>query len=665
MKRLLLAIWMLCLPAFFMRAGGQTPVEAARRAAESFLASHARKGTADLRAETAPYTQLALLASDRAPSGTCYLFAPENGEGFVLVAESPDGMRPVGYSETGLLTQQDMPEALVSLMHGYATRNTYSLHGSATGMREAVSPVSPLLKSRRSQYEPYNGMCPYYTYENGTVSPGRCLVGCVATAIEGVFNYYRYPDCLLDTIAGWTTPNYTLEDIAAGTPIHWEHILDDYGKGYTEEQARAVQELSLYCAMAVHMNFGVSASGANVAKAAPELTRIFGYGTSEFRDRSRYTPVAWNAMLRHELASGRPVVYVGYNYTGGGHCFVIDGQDSDGLYHLNWGYGGNADGYFLLDVLNPYERADDYTTEGLHQGLYCSQGALFLHPEKGADILSPDTLPLRRGEITVDRVEFPHQPETSVYIPATVTVTNHGTDTVTYTFELFTYLPSDTAVYKQGIGAGVGCATLLPRSTVSATSYCRFSRGGDQILGVVDEDTICYTAPLNVTKGTSPLLTLSAPRVTELKPQSVTFETDIRNGAASGCSGNWVTYTLYYEDEETGTSHWSFAEIPAGESKTDSVSFLHLRPGHRYTLKIRYPWTIVGECIIRTPDATGITETPAHDGHVWRIYTMQGVFAGTVTDTELAERGLQGPPAVYILKNDAGDTRKVRAGGYY
>ena len=36
-----------------------------------------------------------------------------------------------------------------------------------------------------------------------------------------------------------------------------------------------------------------------------------------------------------------------------GHSFIVDGYDGKGLYHVNWGWGGLSDGFFLLSLLNP------------------------------------------------------------------------------------------------------------------------------------------------------------------------------------------------------------------------------------------------------------------------------------------------------------------------
>jgi hypothetical protein len=50
------------------------------------------------------------------------------------------------------------------------------------------------------------------------------------------------------------------------------------------------------------------------------------------------------------------LIYGGQS-TGGGHAFVVDGyevRDGSGYFHVNWGWGGGGNGYFKINVLNPY-----------------------------------------------------------------------------------------------------------------------------------------------------------------------------------------------------------------------------------------------------------------------------------------------------------------------
>ena len=59
-------------------------------------------------------------------------------------------------------------------------------------------------------------------------------------------------------------------------------------------------------------------------------------------------------IIKDELHAGRPVFYGGSSDVGsGGHAFVIDGYDSADFVHVNWGWGGNSNGYFMINHLDP------------------------------------------------------------------------------------------------------------------------------------------------------------------------------------------------------------------------------------------------------------------------------------------------------------------------
>lgn len=60
--------------------------------------------------------------------------------------------------------------------------------------------------------------------------------------------------------------------------------------------------------------------------------------------------------MYNEVAHNRPVIFNGSQADGGGgHCFVLDGYNGNGLFHINWGWGGIANGYFAIPILNPDE----------------------------------------------------------------------------------------------------------------------------------------------------------------------------------------------------------------------------------------------------------------------------------------------------------------------
>ena len=56
--------------------------------------------------------------------------------------------------------------------------------------------------------------------------------------------------------------------------------------------------------------------------------------------------------IKEDLNANRPIYYSGSS-TEGGHAFVFDGYDKDDLVHVNWGWSGINNGYFLISALNP------------------------------------------------------------------------------------------------------------------------------------------------------------------------------------------------------------------------------------------------------------------------------------------------------------------------
>lgn len=59
-------------------------------------------------------------------------------------------------------------------------------------------------------------------------------------------------------------------------------------------------------------------------------------------------------MIKNEIDHRRPILYCGVALTlGYGHAFVCDGYDTNGYFHFNWGWSGDADGFYSLSSLAP------------------------------------------------------------------------------------------------------------------------------------------------------------------------------------------------------------------------------------------------------------------------------------------------------------------------
>lgn len=131
--------------------------------------------------------------------------------------------------------------------------------------------------------------------------------------------------------------------------------------GYNEQQAEAISTLCGACAHAAHADFGTDQTPASDIKVIDALVKYMNY-SNEIRcmKPEYFEPVQWHSYIQEELESMRPLFITGVS-SSAGHEFIIDGyQNIDGIpyYHVNWGWNGVSNGYFLLDYMKPSEAGD-------------------------------------------------------------------------------------------------------------------------------------------------------------------------------------------------------------------------------------------------------------------------------------------------------------------
>ena len=276
-----------------------------------------------------------------------YVFNAEDNGGFVIVS-GDDRTKPIlGYSESGALDEDNLPENVASWLDYYAKaisalENCNVEPVSATKTKR--NSVEPLLTTKWNQTSPYNNQCIF----NGDV----CMTGCVATAMAQVVNYFKYPK-KVKAIEGYTKGSYTIPSLDAAT-ISWKNMCPTYYSydNRTEAQKDAVATLMRYCGQSVLMYYGPNSSGSSELRVPSALVKYFGYSKSaHVIYQVGYSPEEWENEIYQELAAGYPIIYCGTAADDCGHCFVLDGY-KDGTYHVNWGWGGYCNGYFVLTVMD-------------------------------------------------------------------------------------------------------------------------------------------------------------------------------------------------------------------------------------------------------------------------------------------------------------------------
>lgn len=291
-----------------------------------------------------------------------YVFPFGENKGFAIVSGDDDMPEIVGYADHGTYDANNMPAAMAAFLNNYRATIEAVKQGNASAIKNiaeakalranntrATTAVSPLLGDIKwNQSTPYNNMCPKYDDTNLSAT------GCVATAMAQVMMYWKYPNELKADIQGYKTSTHelTVAGELKGQKYDWDNMLPSYYSGnYNQTQADAVAKLMLHCGKAVEMDYGEE-SGAIVTPG--HLAKYFGYDSDLMLDLSRtcFTLAEWTAIIDKELQAKRPILYSGRT-TNGGHQFVCDGSDGNGLYHINWGWGGYQDGYFDITILNP------------------------------------------------------------------------------------------------------------------------------------------------------------------------------------------------------------------------------------------------------------------------------------------------------------------------
>lgn len=283
--------------------------------------------------------------------------------GFVIIAGDDVAVPVLAYSNTGKFEVENMPSNLQNWMTYYREEINWSRaqnrvpSASITALWNCLengylsdnAEDEVLLETALwNQGTPYNKMCPPI---DGIIAP----TGCVATALAIVMKYNRWPDKGNGATFSYTTRTYERTVSANYTATYdWDNMPDIYEEGvYTSTQANQVARLMYHCGVLSQMDYTPKESGAFTLIAARGMVDYMKYDKSmTVLEKEWYTSNEWDALLKAELNTGRPVIYGGSNSQREGHQFVFDGYKAD-RYHVNWGWGGTANGYYLLSTLEP------------------------------------------------------------------------------------------------------------------------------------------------------------------------------------------------------------------------------------------------------------------------------------------------------------------------
>ena len=378
MKRIILLLITAIISTTMMAEGitAEQAAEIARQFVDRQAATGSGQAAQGRQMRMAAKRQMPMSMATETNSNAFYVFNIGSNDGYVMVSGSDLTPQVLGYTSEGSFSEDDMPANMKAWLDGYAEQIAYieRTQGSnqAPVMRIAREAIDPLLTTTWDQNEPFNGMCP--TYDGSST-----LTGCTATALAQVINYHKYPSQTIAPIPAYTTKTHgTNMPEMPVTDIDWANMIDDYSGNATAEQRNAVATLMRLCAQALMTDLCTSDEGGSAAFLTDCITGLrqyFGYDeTMRYVYRNTFSTSEWEELIYNELDNDRPVPYGGQSVQGG-HSFVVDGYNGDGLFHINWGWGGVYDGYFLLSVVNPYNN-ETLGTSSSNDGFSFEQAAV-------------------------------------------------------------------------------------------------------------------------------------------------------------------------------------------------------------------------------------------------------------------------------------------------
>lgn len=235
--------------------------------------------------------------------------------------------------------------------------DAYSVDNRLFRKKSVESRIDPLVSVTWNQSYPYNKFCP----PTDTLgSGGRTWAGCVALAFAQVIKYHNWPQVGKGSLE-YTHKVYGKIDANFGATYYdWENMSNSVNAQSSTKNIDAIAQLIFHCGVAVKMGYGPGGSGAVTSDIKDALIKYFRYSDEveviTKKNKLPNVPYAdseWAQIVKNELMNKRPIVYRGNNSQGyQGHAFVVDGLN-DNYFHINWGWGGALNGYFLLTALVP------------------------------------------------------------------------------------------------------------------------------------------------------------------------------------------------------------------------------------------------------------------------------------------------------------------------
>ncbi len=264
-------------------------------------------------------------AENQSESQPYYIFNASDNAGFVIISGDTRAKKILGYSDSGNFDAENMPPQLTWLLGEYE-KQMESLPVSESQNESWQRDENPssegiLLETANwGQGYPYNAQCPI-------IDGVRTPTGSAATAMAIIMKYHNWPQ-------KYDWEQMTENSISSGNTSFIAELMSDIGKS-------------------IHTTYGANESTALKSWPMHKLRQVFHYSPNCQRIfRKNYTDEEWRNIIAQNIDNKYPILYSADDLAQSiAHAFIIDGYKTD-MYHVNWGWNGNYNGYYNLDALS-------------------------------------------------------------------------------------------------------------------------------------------------------------------------------------------------------------------------------------------------------------------------------------------------------------------------
>ena len=222
---------------------------------------------------------------------------------------------------------------------------------------EGTTPTEGWIETKWHQNSPYNDFCPMD-------GDKRSIAGCPAVAMAQILNYHKTTNNVAFNDSDdyyhsygnrfWIDNDHEEYDFPSFPELN--DYLDTLAYHYDNQLSITDEDkasLNFACGVAATQVYTSGGSGTFGVNQAYDAYLKFDCNTVELLDNNDtdlYDRLSQN--IKDALPAHLAVVTPGWD---AGHNLVIDGYNTDEYYHLNFGWGGSYDAWYLLPDELPYD----------------------------------------------------------------------------------------------------------------------------------------------------------------------------------------------------------------------------------------------------------------------------------------------------------------------